>query len=77
MNDLKYYVEVVFASPTDPQELAFHKKKEVKAKSMFLKSVKDHLILHIYENKFAKEMYYALVSLWQNKNTWKLLHLKH
>jgi hypothetical protein len=31
-NDLKEYVEVVVASPTDPQELAVHKKKEVKAK---------------------------------------------
>jgi hypothetical protein len=34
-NDLKEYVEVVVASPTDLQELEAHKKKEVKAKWVF------------------------------------------
>jgi hypothetical protein len=68
-NDLKEYVEVVVASPTDPQELEAHKKKEVKAKQVLLESIKDHLIPHIAEKKYAKEMYDALVSLYQNKNT--------
>jgi hypothetical protein len=76
-NDLKEYVEVVVADPMDPQELVVHKKKEVKAKRVLLESVKDHLILHISEKKSAKEMYDALVSLYQNKNTGRLLHLKH
>jgi hypothetical protein len=76
-NDLKEYVEVVVASPTDPQELVVHKKKEVKAKRVLLESIKDHLIPHISEKKYAKEMYDALVSLYQNKNTGRLLHLKH
>jgi hypothetical protein len=31
-NDLKEYVEDVVPSPTDPVDLAFHKKREVKAK---------------------------------------------
>jgi hypothetical protein len=44
---------------------------------VLLESVKDHLIPHIAEKKYAKEMYDALVSLYQNKNTGKLLHLKH
>jgi len=35
-NDLKEYVEGVVPSPTDLQELASHKKKEVKAKQVFL-----------------------------------------
>jgi hypothetical protein len=39
--------------------------------------VKDHLIPHIVEEKSAKEMYDALVILYQNKNTSRLLHLKH
>jgi hypothetical protein len=47
------------------------------AKRVFLESMKDHLILHISENKSSKEMYGALVSLYQNKNTCMLLHLKH
>jgi hypothetical protein len=31
-NDLKEYIEVVVASPTNLQELTAHEKKEVKAK---------------------------------------------
>jgi hypothetical protein len=76
-NELKEYVKVVVATPMDSQELAAHKKKEVKAKQVLLESVKDHLIPHISEKKHAKEMYDALVSLYQNKNTGRLLHLKH
>jgi hypothetical protein len=56
-NDLKEYVEMVVPSPNDPQELAAHKKKEVKAKRVLLDSVKDHLIPHISEKKTTKEMY--------------------
>jgi hypothetical protein len=46
-NDLKEYVDGVIMSPTDLQELATHKKEEVKAKRVLLESVKDHLISHI------------------------------
>jgi hypothetical protein len=76
-NDLKEYVEVVVLIPTDPRELAAHKEKEVKAKWVFLESVNDHLIPHIAKKEYAKEMYDNLVSLYQNKNTCRLLHLKH
>jgi hypothetical protein len=76
-NDLKEYVESVVLSPNNPQELAAHKKKEVKAKRVLLDSVKDHLIPHIFEKKTAKDMYDALVGLYQSKNTnWKLI-LRH
>jgi hypothetical protein len=76
-NDLKEYVEVVVASSIDLQELVAHKKKEVKAKKVLLESIKDHLIPHISEKKSSKEMYDALVSLYQNKNIGRFLHLKH
>jgi hypothetical protein len=42
-----------------------------------LESVKDHLIPHIVEKETAKDMYDALVGLYQNKNTGRMLHLKH
>jgi hypothetical protein len=35
-NELKDYVEVEVASPTNPQELVSHKNKEVKAKWVLL-----------------------------------------
>jgi hypothetical protein len=76
-NDLKEYVEAVVVTHIDLQELTLHKKNEVKAKQVLLELVKDHLTLHISEKKSAKEMYDALVSLYQNKNTCRLLHLKH
>jgi hypothetical protein len=76
-NDLKEYVEGVVPSPTDPQGLAAHKKKEVKAKRVLLDSVKDHLIPHISEKKTAKDMYDALVGLYQSGNVGQKLILKH
>jgi 2-phosphoglycerate kinase len=48
--------------------LATHKKKEVKAKQVILDAVKDHLIPHLSEKKTMKEMFDALVSLYQSEN---------
>jgi hypothetical protein len=39
--------------------------------------MKDSRILHIAEKNTTKEMYDALVVLYQNKNTIKKLHLNH
>jgi hypothetical protein len=44
---------------------------------VLLEFVKDHLIPHIAKKKSAKEIYDALVGLYQNKNIGRLLHLKH
>jgi hypothetical protein len=76
-NFLKEYVEDVVRSPTDLVDLAFHKKREVKAKWVLLESVKDHLIPHIFEKVTFKDMYDALVGIYQNNNTGRMLHLKH
>jgi hypothetical protein len=76
-NDLKEYVEGVVVAHNDPHELTTHKKKEVKAKWVSLNSVKDHLIPHISKKETSKDMYDALVGLYQNKNTGRMLHLKH
>jgi hypothetical protein len=48
-------------SHNDPQELAAHKKKEMKGEQVLLDFVKDHLIPHIFEKKTAKDMLDALV----------------
>jgi hypothetical protein len=76
-NDLKDYVEMVIPDPNDAQELAAHKKKEVKAKWVLLDSVKDHLIPHISEKKTTKDMYDALVGLYQSGNAKRKLILRH
>jgi phosphoglucomutase len=40
----------------------------VKANWMIMDAIKDHLIPHISENKTTKEMFDALVSLYQSEN---------
>jgi hypothetical protein len=76
-NDLKEYVEMVIPDPNDAQELAAHRKREVKAKWLLLDSVKDHLIPHISKKKTAKEMYEALVGLYLSGNANQKLILRH
>jgi hypothetical protein len=63
-NDLWDIVKEVLPSPIDPQQLAAHKKREVKAKQMILDAIKDHSIPHISEKKTPKKMFDALVSLY-------------
>jgi hypothetical protein len=48
--------------------LATHKKKEVKAKRMIMDAIKDHLIPHISQKKTTREMFDALVNLYQSDN---------
>jgi hypothetical protein len=48
--------------------LVAHNKREVKAKKMILDAIKDQLIPHISKKKTAKEMFDALVSLYQSEN---------
>jgi hypothetical protein len=76
-NDLKDYIEMVIPDRNDSQELAAHKKKVVKAKRVLLDSVNDHLIPHISGKKIGKDMYDALVGLYQSENANRKLILRH
>jgi hypothetical protein len=66
--DLWELVDKVVVPPTDPTALEAHKKKEIKAERVILDSVKDHLIPHLSEKKMTKEMFDALVGLFQSTN---------
>jgi hypothetical protein len=61
-------VDKVVTPSTDPTTLEAHNKKEIKAKRVLLDLVKDHLIPHLTEKSMAKEMFYALVWLFQSTN---------
>jgi hypothetical protein len=76
-NNLKEYVEMVILDPKDARELEAHKKREVKAKRVLLDYMKDHLIPHITKKKTAKDMYDALVGLYQRENASQKLILRH
>jgi hypothetical protein len=66
--DLWELVDKAVTPPTDLTTLDAHNKKEIKAERVLLDSVKDHLIPHLNEKKMTKEMFDALVSLFQSKN---------
>jgi hypothetical protein len=48
--------------------LVAHNKRVVKAKWMILDAINDHLIPHVSKKKTMKEMFDALVSLYQSQN---------
>jgi len=52
----------------DPAAQAAMEKKDIKAQRVILEVVKDHLIPHVSEKNSTKEMYDALVSLFQSDN---------
>ena len=68
-NDLWDIIKDVVASLIDPHLLTTHKKKEVKAKRIIIDAIKDNLIPHVFEKKTTKDMFDALVSLYQSKNS--------
>jgi hypothetical protein len=58
----------------DPIVHVMWDKKDIKAQRVILEVVKDHLVPHVLENASSKEMYDALVSLFQSDNmSWKMI----
>ena len=56
------------AAPTDLVQLAAHTKKDVKARRILVDGVKDHIIPHLSSKKTTKDMWEALVKLYQSNN---------
>jgi hypothetical protein len=67
-NGLLEIVEGKVAAPADPVQLAAHTKKDVKARRILVDGVKDHIIPHLSGKKTAKDMWEALVKLYQSDN---------
>jgi hypothetical protein len=51
-------------------------KKDIKAQRVILEAIKDHLIPHVAEKTISKEMFDALVSLFQSDNMSRKMILK-
>jgi hypothetical protein len=66
--DLWELVDKVVTPPDNLTTLDAHNKKDIKAERVLLDLVKDHLIPHLNEKKMTKDMFDALVSLFQRKN---------
>jgi hypothetical protein len=54
-----------------------HEKKDIRAKSMIMNGMKDHLIPHLVEKQSAREMFKALVDLFQSDNMIKKMILRN
>jgi hypothetical protein len=64
------------ATPVDPQQLAQHSKKDAKSKKIILEGVKDHIIPHLASKKTAKEMWTAIIGLYQGTSEARKLVLR-
>jgi len=67
-NDLCNIIKNVVTPSIDPQELVGDNKRVVKAKWMILDAINDHLIPHVSKKKTVREMFDALVSLYQSQD---------
>ena len=76
-NHLQDHVKKSHSKAREVEENAKHKKNEAKAKRILIDSIKDHLIPHVAELKAAKELYDALVGLFQSDNASTKLALRH
>jgi hypothetical protein len=76
-NELLDHVKKMLPEPEDKEAKAKFRKNEVKAKRILTDSIKDHLIPNISELKTTKEMFDALIRLYESKNTSRKLTLRH
>jgi 2-phosphoglycerate kinase len=67
-NGLLEIAEGKEASPADPLQLVARNKKDVKPRRIIVDGVKDHIIPHLFGKKTMKDMWKALVKLYQSDN---------
>jgi hypothetical protein len=77
VNDLLEHVTVGIPEPEEEEKKTKHKKNEKKAKRIMSDSVKDHLIPHIYELQTTRQMYEALIMLYERKDISQNLSLRN
>jgi hypothetical protein len=76
-NDLLEHVTMGVPEPKEEEQNTKHKKNEKKAKRNVSDSVKDHLILYIFELQTARQMYEALNELYESKDISRNLALRN
>jgi hypothetical protein len=62
------FAECKAVLPIDPTQRATHFKKDVKTRPIIVDEVIDHIIPHLPGKKIAKDMWEALVKLYQSEN---------
>jgi hypothetical protein len=67
----------VLPEPEEEDAKEKYNKNEIKAKSILIDSIKDHLIYNVSELKKSKEMFYSLTRLHESNNTSRKLTQRH
>jgi len=73
---LRIYVDNVVAEPADPDPLKKYKGEMEKNKRMILEGVKDHIVCQITDKETTKEMWYALLMLYQGSSEQRKMYLE-
>jgi hypothetical protein len=70
------FVEGIAILPADPTQQPAHLKRDVKARRIIINGIKDHIIPHLSCTKTVKDMWEALVKLYQSDNQSRKMLLK-
>jgi hypothetical protein len=70
------FVEGTAVLPGDPTQQPIHLKKDVKSRRIIIDRVKDHIIPHLSRKKTTKDMWEALIKLYQSNNQSRKMLLK-
>jgi hypothetical protein len=62
--------------PMEPKDLAAHELKDMNVRGIISDAVKDHFIAHISEKKSTREMFVAVMNLFQSRNIYRKMVLK-
>lgn len=75
-NGIKEYLTNVVVVPAYSTQLLAYKKEYAKARRVIVYGVKDHIVLHIVELDIAKKMWDAILNLYQNATTNRMVILR-
>ena len=76
-NDLDHYISKEVLESEGYEAKAIHNKKLIKAKSIIAYFIKDHLIPHVSYLKTPKEVFDALMKLFEGKNINRKITLRN
>ena len=76
-NELDSYISGEVLVPEGDEAKALHKKNFVKAKTIIVDSIKDHLIPHVSSLKTPKAIFDALTKLFKGKNINRKMTLRN
>jgi hypothetical protein len=75
-NDLSIFIKEEVEEPEDVIEKGKHHKDSIMVQRIIVDSIKDHLIPYVSSKKTPKNIFYALIKLYEGKNINRKMNLK-